>query len=111
MVKCCVFLFVVFVSFNVFARSLVCSAYVNLEFKFSNQVDSNLNEKISIGREPNFRAYVTQKENDIFIVEAFIVNQEVRVYGEGTLKSDTDRIKASIWSREEIIDIDCVLAH
>lgn len=93
---------------NVLAQDLVCSAYVNSELVFMNQVTPANNEKVLIGREPNFTAYITQKDNNIYILEAFIVNQETRIYSEGSLIQPESHIKLSLWSRDEIIDIDCV---
>jgi len=93
-----------------FANKVSCTAYSNLELEFKNQIDSRLNEKVSIGRSPSFTAYITEKDKDVFVVEAFIVAQEIRIYGEGVLKSASDHVKTSIWSREEMIDLDCMLA-
>jgi len=100
-----------FMSTQVFAKDLVCSADVNSELVFMNQVTPEKNEKVLIGREPNFTAYITQKENNVYILEAFIVNQETRIYSEGTIVQPENHIKLSLWSREEIIDIDCTIAQ
>jgi len=99
-----------FLGAQTYAQDLVCSAYVNSEFVFMNQITPENNAKVLIGREPNFTAYITQKDSHVYVLEAFIVNQETRIYSEGSITQPDSHIKLSLWSRDEIIDIDCTPA-
>jgi len=105
------FITTIMTALYVHAQSLNCTARLNSEFIFTNHIKPELNTKILIGREESFTAYITQIEHSHFILEAFIVNKEARIYSEGNLEKVNDELKLSIWSRDEIVDIDCRLVH
>lgn len=97
------------VSFNVYSAELLCDISVNLDILSQTTVTTELNEKTSIDSVGSVTAYVTEKENNHYIVEAFLADHEIRIYGEGTLRDKSDKVVASAWSRDSIIDIQCTL--
>jgi len=96
-------------SINAFSAELICDISVNLDILSESTVATKLNEKTPIDSVGNVIAYVTEKEKSHYIVEAFLADHEMRIYGEGTLRESTDKVVASAWSRESIIDIECRL--
>jgi len=96
-------------SINAFSADLICDISVNLDILSESTVTTKLNDKTPIDTVGNIVAYVTEKEKSHFIIEAFLADHEMRIYGEGALRESTDKIVASAWSRDSIIDIECRL--
>ncbi|MBC7741209.1 MAG: hypothetical protein H7061_03370 [Bdellovibrionaceae bacterium] len=90
------------------AAEMTCQIKLNLEPQLSATVVTHVNKKTAIGATKGIYAYVTEKENNYFIVEAFLADYEARIYGEGFLKQTSDRLTASIWSRENQIELTCL---
>lgn len=89
------------------ATTLNCEILNNLSVIHSIKIQSALNEKILIGNTGPLVAYVTEKAQNIFIVEGFLADQEARIYAQGPLKLPGESIVASFWNRENIFDISC----
>ncbi len=90
---------------------LRCQINLNLSPLFSGQVESQTGQKVLVAHTATIDAYVTEKENHFFIIEAFLADYEARIYGEGFIKVLGDQISASIWGRENQIEISCVQAN
>lgn len=90
-----------------FAKSLRCEIKEDSAPVSSTQIETIRNHKIQFGQTPNVIAYVTEYDNGNFTLEGFLVNYEARFYGAGVLKSPTDSLIASIWTRQVLIDIQC----
>ncbi len=96
-------------SLNAFSAELVCDISVNLDILSESTVTTSLNEKTPIDSVGNVIAYVTEKDKSHYIIEAFLADHEMRIYGEGALRESTDKVVASAWSRDSIVDIECRL--
>lgn len=96
-------------SLKAFSADLLCDISVNLDILSESTVATSLDQKILIDRVGTVTAYITEKENHHYVVEAFLADHEMRIYGEGTLREKSDRLVASSWSRDAIIDIECRL--
>lgn len=96
-------------SFNVYSAELLCDISVNFDILSETTVSTKLNEKMPIDSVGSVSAYVTEKENNHFVIEAFLADHEIRIYGEGALREKSDKVVASSWSRDSIIDIQCIL--
>lgn len=98
-----------FISSASMAKSLTCLVQVNDSVVSEIQVETMTKQKIAISEVYSVQAFVTEKVDDIYILEAFIGNEQVRIYGEGMLRTPADRLVASLWSRGTMADIECSL--
>ncbi len=89
------------------AKDLRCQILENNEVTFTNKVYPVLNQKVPIGRTAQTTAYVTEKENQTYIVEAFLTDYDARIYGQGVLNNATDELTASLWGRDSMVDVTC----
>lgn len=97
------------ISFNLFAAELFCDISVNLNILSETNVSTILNSKTRIDALEGITAYVTEKEKSHFIVEAYLADYDMRIFGEGTIKDSEDRLVATAWGRDSIVDIECRL--
>src|SRR4051812_5479747 len=98
-------LFAFALSFNLLAADLVCDISVNLDILSETNVSTTLNTKTRIDALEGITAYVTEKEKSHFIVEAYLADYDMRIFGEGTIKDKEDRLIATAWGRDSIVDI------
>ena len=96
-------------SFSLFSAELDCSIQINQEIMSSTQVSTTLDQKINIDSLEGVYAYVTEKQAGHFILEAYLVDYDLRIYGEGSLKQSEDKVVASAWGRTSMVDIECRL--
>lgn len=92
---------------SVKAAELSCSTMINLEKVSSARVSSVLNEKVKIDETTESVAYITEKNDFYFILEFFMKNHDMRVYGQSYLKTAGASLTAATWSRSEMIDVVC----
>lgn len=92
---------------SVNATPLQCKISLNLKQVHSQTVESRLADKIPIGHSQGISAYVTEKAESSFLVEAFLEEEQVRIYGQGPLKNSGETVSASFWSRNTLADISC----
>lgn len=91
------------------AATLHCEILNNLSLVQSTKVKTTPGEKVLIGNLGYLTAYVLEKNQNTFILEAFLPDQEARIYAQGNLNTDQDSVVASFWNRENIFDISCHL--
>ena len=101
------FLLLVLVFNFVPAADFSCSTLINLEKVSSARVSSILNEKIKIDETSESIAYITEKNDAYFVLEFFMKNHYMRVYGQSYLKTIGSHLTAATWSRSEMIDVVC----
>ena len=95
---------------NLYSAELDCNIQLNLTEISEARVTTLLDQKKRIDSLEGISAYVTEKANSHFVIEAYLVDYELRIYAEGSLKNSGDRLVASTWGRESIVDIECRLA-
>jgi hypothetical protein len=93
------------------ATTLNCHVNVNNELRFQTQVQTQTKQRTYIGDTDTATAYITEKVDGVFTIEAFVADIEARIYGEGVLKSKTDRLSASLWTRTGVLDVECSPAN
>ena len=98
-------------SHQVFASDLKCQIAHDNEVVFKNKIALKINQKTLVGKTALVAAYVTEKENQNFILENFLVEYEARFYSQGVLNQKSDQLVSSIWGREHLIDISCGLVE
>jgi hypothetical protein len=98
-----------FITSAAWSQDLVCQISSNMEVVVNSTVHSVLNEKTSIGKTTGIVAYIIEKENHLFSVEAFLPDYEARIYGQGVIAQDSDVLTASFWGRDSLFDISCRL--
>jgi hypothetical protein len=99
------------ISSNLYSAELVCSIRQNLDPISETQVSTSVDQKISIDSVEGVYAYVTEKAEGHFILEAYLVDYDLRIYGEGSLRETKDKVIASAWGRSSMVDIECRLAE
>ena len=93
------------------AMDLNCKILENTDVTLKNKLTSILNQKILIGRTDQVTAYVTEKANQLFIVEAFLTSYDARIYGQGVITQPSDELTASLWGRDSMVDVTCRMAQ
>ena len=96
-------------STSAFSKDLICDIKVNLDSVLTVPVSTTLKDKVMIGEVDEARAYITEQADNQFLVEAYLPDYEIRIYGLGTLREAKDTVTASLWGREYMIDIACSL--
>ena len=89
------------------ANTLTCQISLNNEQVFKTKVQTQLNQKTLIGSSQGITAYVSEKPGSVYLVEAFLQNQEVRIYAQGNLNNSGENVVASLWSRDSLVDVSC----
>ncbi len=111
MTRLLIFIAVTFFAFFSFSANLDCDMSVNNEIIQKMKTQSRINEKILIGSTELVKAYVTEKQNHRYLIEAFLADFEARLYAEGVLSQNSDLISASLWGRQNRHDVTCKLAE
>ena len=94
-------------SLSVNANSLSCQILLNNEQVLVTKVHTELNQKISIGRTNGITAYVSEKPNSTYLVEAFLAEEDLRIYAQGNLRNKGESVIASAWGRSSLVDVSC----
>jgi len=104
-----------FVLFSFFASSVFASGRVSCEIRvddskvFSKQVETTLKTKVLIGETDSVTAYITANADDSYALEAYIPENDSRIYATGILKVRNDKLTVSMWGRGSLIDVSCDL--
>jgi hypothetical protein len=96
-------------STRLYSAELNCNIQINQDIMSEVQVTTTLDQKAGIDSVNGVVAYVTEKANNHYIVEAYLADYDLRVYGEGSIKDQNDRVVASVWGRDSMVDIECRL--
>jgi hypothetical protein len=97
-------------SSSAIAATLNCSIIENGTVTYTQTVETILNQKVRFASTGAVTAYVTEKAHSNYEVEAFLAQSEVRIYGQGSLRTSSDLVGSSLWAREFLIEIQCGLA-
>lgn len=103
-----------FILFSLLASSALanrvsCEVLMNDSKVFSNQVETTTNKKVLIGEMADWSAYVIEKADGVYTLEAYLPGSDARVYSTGLLKQVNDKLTASLWGRDILIDLSCDL--
>lgn len=90
-----------------FAAVLTCEVKESDSVVVSAQVNTELGSKVKIGETASIVAFVSEKPNSTFVVEAYLRNYDARIYGQGILRNSADQVLARLWGRYALIDIQC----
>ena len=89
------------------AVTLKCQSLINLDVVSSATVATVKNQKIQISSTTEVVSYVTELGPELFLVEAFLPELEMRIYAQGTLHSESETLTASVWARSMMVDVIC----
>lgn len=103
------FLMTVFLFATADAATIECETLINLESVASGSVATVKNVKLSVSAHPDVHAFVTETGSENFLVEAFLPSLQMRIYAEGSLRAKSEKLTASAWSRELMVDVVCKL--
>jgi len=93
------------------ATELDCKILHNMEPVFYSEVSTTENTKILIGSAEGIIASITEKKNNIFILEAYLADYDVRGYSEGLLNKEKDKLTFTLWGRASLAEVSCALSH
>ena len=107
---------------KLFIFLLIFSSFANAKSVVSCQFDHNLDhiEDVRVETEPGaekrlifnneyLTAYITEKSHSNFEVEAFLPEQQMRLYALGALSEYSHTLVLTSWSREMLVEISCRL--
>jgi hypothetical protein len=103
------FLTALFLCSTGFSATLECETLINLEPVVSGSVTTVKNSKLQVSHHPDAIAFVTETGPENFLVEAFLPSLQMRIYAEGALRTTNEKLTASAWSREFMVDVTCKL--
>lgn len=109
MKKVFMLLCLIFLSFNLYSAELNCRILKNQDVVSDGDVVTLVNQQASIDSLEDVSAYITEKAGSLFMIEAYFVEHDLRVYAEGKLQSAEDKLALSTWGRSSMFDIECRL--
>lgn len=89
------------------SATLECKSLVNLQEQGTFVLETNLGTKNIVTAAEEFSSFLTQIKPDLFSLEIFVPNLEVRFYSESALKSSGESLSATVWSRDILIGVHC----
>ena len=98
-------IFIFLCGFHLKAETVSCFYKKNLDSDGDVRVETAPNKKVLLFDTGSLRAFITEKENSQFEIEAFLKDHDMRIYSMGSL--DPKPLTMSLWSREEIAEIRC----
>lgn len=101
------FLLIIFLSGNAVAATLECRVRINFDIVNEAKVSTTLQNKMPVGKHSQIISYVTEIEPNVFSVEGFIPELDMRIYSEGPLKSSSESLTATVWARDMLADVSC----
>ena len=93
------------------ATELNCKILHNMDPVFHSEVTTIENTKILIGSAEGITASITEKKNNIFILEAYLADYDVRGYSEGLLNKEKDQLTFTLWGRASLAEVSCALSQ
>lgn len=93
------------------AKEVSCMISQNLEPVSQMTIFSEPGKKMAIDRVEGISAYITEKDNNLFILEAYLLDYDVRGYSEGHLHHPSDKLTFALWGRDSVVEIACSLAQ
>jgi hypothetical protein len=105
-----ILLLIMTLSFGLLSQATLLTCDISLNSKkilSHSNINTQVNEKVAIGESQGIIAYVTEKVDSSFSVEAFLANEEARIYAEGPLKNSGEKVSASFWGRDSLVDVLC----
>ncbi len=102
-----IFLMSLFLTLSAKAATLECKSVLNLLEVTNSNVITALNNRVLVDKIDELAVYVTEKKSNMFSLEVFIANLEMRIYSEAALNNVEDVIKAQAWSRDMMLDVVC----
>ncbi|OFZ30035.1 MAG: hypothetical protein A2622_09265 [Bdellovibrionales bacterium RIFCSPHIGHO2_01_FULL_40_29] len=91
------------------AATITCQVKINGALISQKVIHSELDTKSNITQRPELTAHVTEKSKQFFTIEAFLPSYDARIYAEGHLKNTADKVAASLWGRDILVDLECGL--
>ena len=92
-----------------FAGTFACDLIINGERVHQAPVTTVLNEKSLVTKKASAVVYLTEKNSNEYSLEAFLPGYDARIYAEGSVKARGEKITASLWGRDILIETTCTL--
>lgn len=94
---------------STWARPLRCQEQVSFGKPVLFEIDSISKEKVSVVKSEGHRVYLSEIDSRTFELEAFVSENEIRIYSKANLKDGGDSIELSYWSRDQLLLWSCSL--
>lgn len=104
-----IYLFSSLISLN--ATELNCKILHNMDPVFHAEVSTTEETKTLIGSAEGINASITEKKNNIFVLEAYLADYDVRGYSEGLLNKEKDKLTFTLWGRASLAEVSCALSQ
>lgn len=93
-----------------FAEDITCQILRSGEVVNESTISVDQNAKVHYGKEGGYQFMLNNHGESKYEIEVFDSNGESRNYALGTLKTATDKISWTFWSRDMLIESSCTLA-
>ncbi|MGZ3690396.1 MAG: hypothetical protein ACXVAX_02760 [Pseudobdellovibrio sp.] len=92
---------------NVKAATFECQTFLNLDVISSQVIETKLKDKVDVDSTDVARSYMTEKADNTFMLEVYLPDHEMRIYSEAAVTAENATITASMWARDQMIDVVC----
>ena len=89
------------------AATFECQTFLNLDVISAQVVKTEVRSKVEVDNTDVARSYLTQKENNVFLLEAYLPQHDMRIYSEAAVIEKNTTITVSVWSHDDMIDVVC----
>lgn len=92
------------------AENLLCRVSVNLEVQSELVIQAPLNENILFAEIQSFRMRIKNLGASKFEIEVYDSVEPARSYAKGTLRTEEDEVRWTLWKRDILLETSCSLA-
>lgn len=110
MTKFIFLLFGVGLASTAMAENLFCQVSVNMEVQSKLTIEVPLNEKIAYAIAQPFQMKIKNLGASQFELEIYDSEEPARHYAKGTLRTEGDEVKWTLWRRDILLETSCHLA-
>jgi hypothetical protein len=92
---------------SAFSASFECQTFLNLDVISAQIVKTTKKEKVAVDETDVAVSYLTEKNNDTYLLEVYLPLSDMRIYSEAVVINRDQTITSSIWTREYMADVVC----
>lgn len=89
------------------AGTFECQTFLNLDAISAQVVKTELKVKTTVDITDAAQSFLTEKENDVYLLEVYLPESDMRIYSEASVVDLNFTIAASIWARDYMVDVVC----
>ena len=89
------------------AATFECQTFLNLDVISAQVVKTEIRSKVDVDNTYIAHSFLTQKENNVYLLEVYLPEHDMRIYSEATVIENNTTITASLWTRDDMVDVVC----